>query len=328
MRNAAILRWTGRGRVEDLESSLKGILRAERLGASLRRVGGSFVLEGPEPVGAATLFQNMPGVSWGAVGRTSNTIRGLGIAAGSLAPAYVRSGDTFSVIAESAEVGVTPSDVAGVVTSAILEAVKGARVDESKPEVRFRAVFEGRRSVVGAQLWEGAGGIPTGKRRATCLVSGGMHSSVVAWHTLLSGFEVRLVHAKVCEESLREVARLYSELSYRVDPSKLSLEVREGGSVSDELRESAGKHAGPVYGGFHAGCGQVPGSLARHVEAPLFLLTEEEFVGAFSGLSLRGYDSREEWKPAGGGSGSSREFGNERADMHRVLDGLTPKRSR
>ncbi len=323
MGTAAIVRWTGRGAIDDLGASLKGVLRVEEMKADVRRAGGSFIIEGADPVGAAALFRHMPGVSWAAVGRTSDSVRGLGKAAFLLAPAYLKRGETFSVIAEASVEGVTSSDVSGAVTSSILEAVKGARVAEERAKVKFRVAYEGGRSAVGVELWEGPGGIAVGSEIVQCLVSGGMHSSVVAWYALLSGCKVKLIHAKVDESSLREVAKLYSELSNRVDPSGLSLEVLEGRSPAGVLKQSLRRSTGPVYGGFHTGCSRIPRGLVDKVDAPLFLLTEEGFTRAFSGLSLKGQDAKEGWREVGVGGMTSRSFGGQRGDMHAVLDGLT-----
>ena len=59
--------------------------------------------------------------------------------------------------------------------------------------------------------------LPTGGDWVSCLVSGGERSSALAWMAALSGFSLRLVHSRTDEAALRHVARLYSELSFRMD---------------------------------------------------------------------------------------------------------------
>jgi adenylyl- and sulfurtransferase ThiI len=322
LRGSAILRWTGRGRIEDLESSVKAVLRVEKAKASLGRCGGSVIVEGGDPVGAAILFRYMPGVSWIAVGQQAASLGELGARAAGLARAYLRLGDRFSVAAESDGVETAASDVAGAVSSAILGEVKGVRMDEGNPKVRFRAVYGRRRGAVGVELRPGPGGTPTGEKDADCFVSGGMHSAVVAWHVLLSGFGVRLVHVKVSEESLRAVAKLYAELSNRVDPRRLSLEVMEGGGVLSAFNRRQTSRSRPIFAGFHAECGGVPKNVPRRVQAPLLLATEEEYELWHSALSVGWFLAKEDWLKEERGEGAWKSFGGARTDMHGVLDGL------
>jgi adenylyl- and sulfurtransferase ThiI len=322
LRGSAILRWTGRGRIEDLESSVREVLRVEKVKARVRRCGGSVVVEDGDPVGEAILFRYMPGVSWIAVGQQADSFGEMGPGAARLARVYLRRGDRFSVSAESDEAETAASDIAGVVSSAVLGEVKGARMDEGNPKAKFRAVYGRRRGAVGVELRPGPGGTPIGETNADCFVSGGMHSSVVAWHALLSGFGVRLVHVKVSEESLRAVARLYAELSNRVDPRRLSLEVMEGGSVLSAFDRHPGGTVGPLFAGFHAECGGVPANVPRLVQAPLLLATEEEFEVCHSSLSVGRFVAREDWLEEERREGAWKSFGGARTDMHGVLDGL------
>ncbi len=317
----AIVRWTGRGKLGDLRSSVAAVCRVERAGARVRSQGATILVETPEPVGIATALQCLPGVSWIAVGYSAGSFAGVGKKASALARIHLRKGRTFSVVAESDSKGATPMDVSGAVSAAILGAVKGIRVRDDRPDYVFRVAYEGGRGAVGVQLKEGPGGTPVGSATATCLISGGMHSSVVAWHALTCGFSVRLLHVASDEESLREVARLYSELSNRVDPSKVELEVFEGGSVLSAAL-SGGRPGGRIFGGFHSGCGEVPGRLEGVAEAPLYLLTEEEFREGLSRMALKGHAARRAWEDERGEAGGRRVFGGKRADMHGVIDGL------
>jgi hypothetical protein len=313
-----ILRWTGRGSLDDLRSSVAYVLGVEGVRAQVSKLGDSVTLAGGEPLRLAALFGDMPGVSWVAVGLRARSYRELSIAARELAGRYLRKRDRFYVEAEGAA-GVLASDISGVVTSAVLEAGKGSRVSSESPKVRFRAVFDGKIGVVGVEVRKGPGGTPTGKEQVACFVSGGIHSSVVAWEAVLQGFEVRLVHAKYSEESLRAVARLYSELSYRADPRGLSLEVLEGESVGVELSRYARSFRGKVFAGFR------PGALGRqlpHVHSPLYLMSEENFLSEFEPLGIQSFDAPEDWDRGGEGRRMVRTFVGRRADVSGVLDGM------
>ncbi len=322
MKGAAIVRWTGRGNLENLESSVLRLLRDERVKARVRRTGGSLIVSGGEPAAVANMLGHMPGVSWIAVGSHARSYKELGVVAKLMAGKYLRKGDRFAVLAEATGSAVT-SDVAGVVTSSALGEVEGARIDEEAPRTRFRAAFDGTRGAVGVEIFQGPGGTPTGSEEAVCLVSGGKHSSVLAWMTLLSGYRVSLVHWKVDDESLRDVARLYSELSNRVDYSKLSLEVLEGGSAETGSAGMLRGRAPSVFAGFHAGCSEIPNRLARLVKAPLFLLPEEEIDTVSEGLGHRGTVGKKNWRANVSGRASRWKFGGLRADVNGVLEGLT-----
>jgi len=288
------------------------------LHAHVLKLGDSVTLVGPEPLRLAALFGNIPGVSWVAVGHTTRSLQELSAAAGELARKYLRKGDRFSIEAEGTA-GVLASDITGMVTSTLLDRVKGSRVSSESPKVRFRAAFGGEEGVVGVEVRRGQGGTPTGRERVACLVSGGIHSSVVAWEAVLHGFKVRLVHARHSEEGLRAVARLYSELSYRADPRGLSLEVLEGESVASTLAEYAGSFRGKVFAGY------TPGAQGRQlpkVFSPLYLMPEEKFAVEFEALGIRSFDAPEEWDKKRRGRRLVRRFGGRRADLSGVIDGM------
>jgi adenylyl- and sulfurtransferase ThiI len=307
--------------LDDLLNSVEEIIRIEGVRARAGTLGSSVLIEGAEPVGVALLFQHTPGVSWVAVGDSADSTKGLVSATERLAKLYLRKGRTFSVLAESGERETTPADVGGMLSSKILDAVPRVRTDEEKPDVRFRSVWEEGRGVVGVELKSGPGGTPVGKRTVGCLVSGGMHSSVLAWHALLSGYGVSLLHFKISEESLLQVAGLYAELSHRVDPRRLSLRVGEGVGIVEGLRQMKGNHV--LLAGFHFECGRVPEILEGRVLAPLALMTEEEFERSFMDLSIRRFDYRQKWTTTGLNEGKWRSFGGVRTDANGVLDGLS-----
>jgi hypothetical protein len=315
-----ILGWTGRGRLADLESSVVFVLGERGVKGRVSRTGTSVNVEGPEPLGVAALLGHMPGVAWVAAGGAARSALELAALGSALAKKYLRKGDRFIVEAKG-EGEVLASDIGGSITSKILESVKGSRVSIESPNVLFRVVFDGARGVVGVEVKKGPGGMPTGGESATCLVSGGKHSSVVAWHAVLLGFRVRLVHAKVSDESLRAVAELYSELSHRADPRWLRLEVLEGDSILGALSGYAGRSKDRLFGGLSRSGGQslleLPGTLA-----PLYLTPEERFQAEFEALGIKSYDLQDDWKRKGQNPLTVRGFGGITADVSEVLDGL------
>ncbi|MDE1852948.1 MAG: hypothetical protein KGI38_04265 [Thaumarchaeota archaeon] len=319
-KRATVLRWTGEGDFARLEASVERILGARRIQAAVRRMGDSLAVTGPEPALVSALFQHMPGVAWSAAGIYATGLKGVTKASATLASKYLRRRDRFSVDAE-VSTGV-PSDLAGAVTAAILESVKGSRVSSYAPKVRFRAALDGSKGVVGVEIFQGPGGIPTGSVSAICFVSGGTHSSVVAWKAVLMGLRAKLVHVKSDEESLLAVANLYSELSHRSDPRGLALEVLDGASVPVALKRYAAGHAAISFGGFTAAGGNIPDMLKGLVAAPLYLMPEETFEAEFSSLGLKGYDMKTEWDGDGSEKYSARSFGGLTADVSEVLDGL------
>lgn len=283
--------------------------------------GGALVVEGPDPVMLESLLGRAPGVAWIAVGMATASLNGVGGAAGLLAKRYVRNGSRFKVEASGGE-GASPSDVGGAVVSAVLEEVGRARVDEERPQVVFRAVMTRSEGAVGVELARGPGGVPTGSKEVTCLVSGGMHSSVLSWVALLSGYRLRMVHAKADEESVLAVARLYSELSHRVDPSALTLEVLAGAEGVAMLNWVSRRSGQPVFVGSHSGCSSLPEPMGTVMQAPLYLAQEEWFISETSGLSLRPLERRLRWVGIGSAPDHSYHFGGVRADVSGVMDGL------
>jgi hypothetical protein len=316
---AALLRWTGRGSLSDLQGSVVHILKERKTKVKVAPIGGSLLLEGGDPVSHCLTFENLPGVAWGAAGYAGDGVKELAKAAEVLARTYLRKGTRFSVQAESTEKG-SSSDLAGAVMASMLEVVKGARASgESK--LRFRAAMDGTEGVVGVEVTEGPGGTPTGDEAVTCLVSGGVHSSVLAWDALVAGYRVRLVHAAAGEGSLRGVAKLYAELSNRVDPRGLSLRVLEGGDPAGMIARYVAVEDGTKFAGFTAGH-KVPPEFRGKVSSPLYLLPEEEYVSKLRGLKLKSVDEKAMWgtRPA---DYSERSFGGIAADVSGVLDGLT-----
>lgn len=305
----------------ELRSSVGFVLKENGVHAHVKSLGKSLVVEGPEPMGAAALVDHMPGIAWIAAGETVGSYGELAVVSSEIARKYLRRGDRFRVKAEGTR-RVAVADVSGMVTSAILDGVKGTRVSEEGARVTFRAAFDGSKGVVGVEVREGPGGVPTGRSAAVCLVSGGMHSSVLAWMAALMGYRVRLVHAMLDEESLRAVARLYSELSHRADPRSLGLEVLEGDCVAESLAKFASGSDDPVFGGFSREGGELPERLLGIVQAPLYLMPEESFEAEFRWLAIKEHRFRTDWKAKGNGTRTARRFGGVMSDVSGVLDAL------
>jgi len=320
-KNITILGWTGRGRLSDLESSAEFVLRANGIRALVSRRGTWVTVQGPEPLGVAAILGLMPGVAWTAAGKSCSSGTELSETAGALARNYLRRSDRFAVQVEGRGDAMA-SDIEGSITSRILESVRGSRVSTQSPKVRFRAAFDGTRGAVGVEVKEGPGGRPTGEESVACLVSGGIHSSVLAWQAVLLGFRVRLVHARFSEESLRKVAGLYAELSRRADPRWLSLEVLEGHSILGALSRYVESSKIPVFGGFRPDTGEGMEKLPK-VLAPLYLMPEERFLAEFETLGIGSLDSPQDWDKKWLKKQSSRRFGGKATDVSGVLDGLT-----
>jgi adenylyl- and sulfurtransferase ThiI len=284
------------------------------------RSGKSIVIEGREPIGVAAMLGHTPGVSWIAAGLVSRSFKELLKDSATLAKVYLKRRNKFSVEAEG-NGGVEKSDVEGAVTSKILESVKGARASREGRAIRFRAALDGSKGVVGVEVASGPGGAPTGDEGVVCLVSGGLHSSVVAWMCLLNGYKVTLVHAELNQRSVLEAARLYSELSHRTYPRGLELQVLKGKSPPGELNRVARSSKLPVFGGFHRGA-PGPKFLGGRVVSPLYVLSEERFESEFEALSLQGYDAKMKWDNLVGGDMKVKSFGGVTADVSEVVDGL------
>ncbi|TMP98802.1 MAG: hypothetical protein E6K99_06650 [Thaumarchaeota archaeon] len=222
-------------------------------------------------------------------------------------------------------------DVIGAANSRLLGLRKGARIDERSPELIFQVALDRNQGVACVEIRRGVGGVPTSTAKAFCLVSGGMHSSVVAWMAALAGFSVELVHLRTSEESVVEAGRLYSELSHRIDPTRLKLTLLTGSKNSPKgviaaWLKKRGKES-PVFAGYHLECrGEFGWPGVTGVAYPLLLFPEQEFKRVFNSLGLTGYfesngllSSVPESAPSGYRAAS---FGGARADLHEVVDSI------
>jgi len=333
LKPAAIVGWTGNGELDDLERTVRNKLAGA--GAPVARGSNALVISGKDPTFVARRLARLPGVDWIAVGYEFTGIEECMSRLQLLAKRYLLHGGSFKVTVRSDNGIRDEGDVLMEVTSTLLKRVKGSRVDESSPGTWFRIVMLGDRGACGVQLREGVGGVPTSKKmEAFCLVSGGYHSAVAAWMAALSGFSLTLVHSSVDDDSLRQVARLYAELSRRVDASSLKLQVLVGRSQpGDRLFSWLRRTEGEVFTGVHPECrGSSSMSLFRRFPSallPLLLLQEKEVQSRLAALGLKGKstDVSSSLKATGNrGSFEVKTFGGKEADLNAVLDSILVQR--
>jgi hypothetical protein len=322
--------WSGAGRFEDLERTALRKLASRQGGVD--RVDGSLLVSAEDPVEVARRLSLLPGVSWIAVGYRfsgmEDYLRNLGV----LAKRYLARRRTFRISAQVVASKQTAGDVVLAGDSALLSLVSGARVDEGKPQVRFRVCVGGTRGACGVEIRAGPGGLPMGGDWVACLVSGGERSSSMAWMAALSGFSVRLVHSRTDEVSLRQVARLYSELSHRVDPRCLELVILQGGKdpiarIGGWLRDNRSS----AFAGLRPERSDSATSLVErfpNLALPLILVQDEAIgstyrslglgrpsnVGSDSGMSLGRLEARSRY--------SQVRFGGVEADSNTVIDAV------
>lgn len=316
LQRTSIVRWTGKGSIRSLESMVRSILTSEGQRVEVRMAGHSLLASGTDPVWVASALTWTPGVAWIAVGLEGD----VGEAGAELARKFLREKGRFEVVAETT--GEPASDAAGEATAAILGAVKGSRVDTRNPNVVFRVSRDEGTAAVGVLIRRGPGGSPIGSGEATCLVSGGRHSAVVAWQALLSGLRIRLVHGFVGDSALREVAKLYVELVSRVGEGGVTLEVVGGATLEKALASSVAGEPAAAFVGSRVGGGPVPASLRRATVAPLFLLTDAQFDEGARSLSLRDVDTPSRWTEPTKGDSPSGSFTGWAASVGEVVRGL------
>jgi hypothetical protein len=327
-----LLRWTGNGSLRDLHATASRVLRAKGVrDAKLATIGDTLALSGIRSVSVAWALKNLPGVEWIALGRRAEPNAASATESLlSIARKYLVKGSTFRVVAEVKGNSERESDFTGAANSRLLDAFRGTKIDEKRPRVSFRVAVDSSTAVVGVEVCQGVGGTPTSRpRRAFCLVSGGMHSSVVAWMAARAGYPVSLLHVYENDPAMREVAKLYSELSSRMDPTYLRLVIL----VPDEPSNLAGvllawirgTSGGILFSGGHAECGNAGLLGSTKAVSPLFLSSEQEFQTVLGSLGLRGY-SRETRPTRANRSLNDRfkvrSFGGSRADANVVLDAL------
>jgi hypothetical protein len=329
LKPATIVGWTGNGELGDLERTVAAKLAVKR--SEVVAGTRSLVVKDVDPIAAARRLAHLPGVSWIAVGYEFGDFEGCMENVATLASRYLAKGASFSVSAHVERSRRTDGDVILEANSRILCAVKGITISERNPKFRFRVLMVGDSGACGVELKEGAGGVPTSvEPRVYCLVSGGYHSAVMAWMASLSGFSVTLVHARAGDEPLRQVARLYSELSYRTDPATLELLVLKGnGDAGDRLRAWLDRSKGKVLAGSHPEC-RGHGALRTFGEMPpvlipLLLVQESEVKAKLRDLGLKekSEDGAMALKASSKrGKYTTKSYGGKEADHNTVLDSI------
>lgn len=327
MDTATIVGWSGSGDFRDLERTALRRLGADKSRA--KRVGGTLVVSGGNPVEAARRLGLLPGVAWVAVGYRFDRETYLG-ALRKLAKNYLRKGRRFRITASSPSAPGS-GDLVLEGNSELLSTIGGSRVDERRPDVKFRVSSDGSGGACGVEIGSGPGGTPTRAEWVSCLVSGGERSSSMAWMTALSGASVRLVHSRTDDGALRHVARLYSELSSRMDSRRLQLvALGGGGDAYGRIAMWLRRHRETTYAGARL---LVRGELTSFAERfpnlafPLVLIQDEAIAAVYKSLGLG---------RAAGGRGprlslkaleapteySAATFGGVEADSNAVIDAL------
>jgi len=148
----------------------------------------------------------------------------------------------------------------------------------------------------------------------------------------LSGFSLRLVHSATDEVALRHVARLYSELSHRMDPRCLELLVLGGGgSAAGRIGRWLQSQSGEVFAGLRPGLAGTQAGIAKrfpNLSLPLVLVQDEEIARTYRSLGLGqaskgGIGGGLTLKALGAGSSfSERRFGGVQADSNVVIDAM------
>lgn len=322
--------WSGAGSLENLERTAKNALGGVAMGTE--RLGEALLVETKDPVAVARRLAFLPGVSWISVGYRFTGTRNYLETLKALGKRYLSGGRTFSVSASVVRSRESAGDLVLEGNSTLLSAIQGTRVSERRPKVKFRVCAEGTRGACGVEIRVGPGGVPTSSQWVSCLVSGGERSSAMAWMSALSGFSLRLVHSRTGEIPLRQVARLYSELSFRIDPSSLELVVLDGseGAVFGRIGQWLRKSKGPAFTGARS-TPDVMIRLARaypNLVSPLLLVQDEAVSATYRSLGI-GREARaedqevfDERKLRASAPYSELRFGGIRADSNVVIDAV------
>ena len=331
MKPVAIVGWSGSGQFKDLERTAVAKLGARPKDAS--RVGDSLVVSAGDPVDVSRRIGLLPGVSWVAVGQTFEGEGGYLKSLVALAERYLSKGKTFRISAHAAGSGMSAGDLVLAGNSEILSSVTGSKVDERNAQVRFRVGVEGKRGVLGAEIRGGPGGTPTGGARVSCLVSGGERSACMAWMSALSGFSIRLVHAWSDDATFRQVAKLYAELSYRMDARSLELVVLRGkGSPWSLLGRWLREEPGAAFAAVKPRDPNLMVKLSEkfpNLSLPMVLVQDDAVSSVYSSLGLprmpkRASDGEISIEALqAGGEYSVKRFGGTQADQNAVIDAVT-----
>src|SRR5207245_8953801 len=177
---AGLMRWTGVGALDDLERSATNVLAGR--GFRVVKVGETIAVLGGEPATAARHCAHLPGVAWIGLGYTSEGgLESLLVSLQLLGERYLKRESRFGVQVEVTRSNILKGDVIGAADSRLLGLRRGSRIDERNPTLNCHIDLSRNEVVACVEIRRGVGGVPTSTAKAFCLVSGGMHSSVVAW---------------------------------------------------------------------------------------------------------------------------------------------------
>ena len=334
LKPVAMIGWSGVGSFEDLVKTAVRKLSVSQ--NDVVRVGDALLVTTDGPVSVASRLALLPGVSWIAVGYRFEGSKGYLKTVVSLAKRYLSKRKTFKISAQVIDSRLTAGDIILAGNSELLSAISGARVDERRAQVKFRVSVDGSKGACGVEIRAGPGGTPTGSEWVTCLVSGGARSAALSWMTALSGFSVRLVHSRTDDVALRQVAKLYSELSYRMDPSHLQLVALEGGkSTIGRIGGWLADAKGAVFAG---ALPEHPRELVQlaarfpNLMLPLIIVQDETIAAQYASLGL-GREAKGSGNEAltlrtlrAGGQYAEKSFGGVQADSNTVIDALNRPR--
>jgi hypothetical protein len=322
--------WSGAGRLEDLDRTVLHKLTLTRREAD--HVDGTLLVTAEDPVVVARQLGFLPGVAWISVGYRFRGKKDYLGTLERLAKRYLSRGKTFKISAQVVSSEKTAGDAVLAGNSALLSSVPGAKVDERRPDVKFRVCIEGTTGACGVEIRAGPGGAPTGGGWVSCLVSGGERSSSLAWMAALAGFSLRLVHSRTSDAALRQVARLYSELSFRMDPRCVELVVLDGGdNPAGRIGRWLSDDKATAFAGIRP---EGPEGLTEYAKLfpnlalPLILVQDDAVSAVYrslrlgpsgrddrtGGLTLKSLQARNAY--------SEKRFGRVQADSNTVIDAI------
>ncbi len=313
MKERAVIAFlTGRGSTERASERIRNSVGKR----DVLQMGKVAVLRNSSAIDAYRISK-LPGIMWTAYGFIS---KGESIIrdAVDLASNFIRKKRSFSVIV--AEDNPEFSDIKMSIEGSILSKFQKKKINEKKPDLTFILSGAGKGYAFGLKLYEGVGGSMQGEEIVTCIVSGGMHSSVVAWLSCLSGKGVRIVHSLASTHSLYSVARLYERLSAMSDPTLVELRVLKGEGREEDVLYSWLEDNGPAFSGNHVECSSK--LFSEKVIAPAYILPEEVFAKYLREMRLPNFERR---VGEGGRYVKYKElsFGGRSANMHEVIDSLS-----
>ena len=330
LKPVAMVGWSGAGRFDDLERTTLRKLTSTRRAAN--HINGTLLVTAEDPVHVARQLAFLPGVAWISVGYRFGRNKDYLNTLEHLAKGYLSTRKKFKISAQVVGSGQIAGDVVLAGNSALLSSVPRAKVDERSPDVRFRVCIEGTRGACGVEIRAGPGGAPTGGDWVSCLVSGGERSSSLAWMAALSGFSLRLVHSRTSEAALRHVARLYSELSFRMDPRCVELLVLDGGNnLAGRIGSWLSESKTTAFAGIRPEPSAALVEFAKrfpNLVLPLILVQDDAIRAVYrslrigpptkdgraSGLTLKSLQA--------GSAYSEKRFGGVQADSNTVIDAI------